>query len=122
MTTNQYAVAKAKMLAGESNLRGSSAFKKVVSETSSKFRPNLASLVRSWIKHNDVKPLFPGDPCNIVYFKIGNVRLALLSDNGGFRVALEAEYNKTEMVTVKHWLRNTAGDSDLDRPRTGPER
>ncbi|WP_421921358.1 hypothetical protein [Marinobacter salarius] len=121
MVENQYAIAKARMLSGESNLKGSKAFKQVLMETHPRIRPNLAKLVRSWIKTNDIEPLFPGDPCHLVYFKIINVRLALLSDNGVFRVALEPEYNRLEMIAVKQWLSNTEGDPDLDRPRTGPE-
>ena len=121
MAENQYAIAKARMLAGESNLKGSRAFKHVMLESQPRVRPNLAKLVRAWIKANNIKPLFPGDPCHLVYFNIGHIRLSLLSDNGVFMVALEPEYNRLEMTVVKEWLSNTEGDSDLDRPRTGPE-
>jgi hypothetical protein len=109
------------MLSGESNLKGSNAFKAVLIESQPRIRPNLAKLVRAWIKKHDIEPLFTCDPCHLVYFKIGHVRLALLSDNGVFRVALEAEYNRLEMIAVKEWLSNTEGDSDIDQPRTGPE-
>lgn len=123
MIENQYAIAKARMLNGESNLKGSKAFKHVVFESHTRLRPNLIKLVRAWIEANDIKPLFPSDPCHIVYFNISHVRLALLSDNGVFRVALEPEYNRLEMVAVKEWLSNTEGDSELDQPRdAGPER
>jgi len=122
MAENQYAIAKARMMGGESNLKGSKAFKQVLLETHPRIRPNLAKLVRAWIKTNDIEPLFPSDPCHLVYFKISNVRLALLSDSGVFRVALEPEYNRLEMVVVKEWLSNTEGDSELDQPYPGPER
>ena len=122
MSENQYAIAKARMLAGESNLKGSNAFKHVLLESQPRVRPNLAKLVRAWIKAHDIKPLFPGDPCHLVYFNIGHIRLALLSDNGGFRVALESEYNRTEMLSVKEWLRDTEGDSEFGNPRAGSER
>jgi hypothetical protein len=122
MVENQYAVAKARMLSGESNLKGSNAFKTVLLESQPRVRPNLAKLVRAWIKANDIEPLFPGDPCHLVYFKVGHIRLAILSDSGVFRVALESEYNRLEMILVKEWLSNTAGDSELDQPRdTGSE-
>lgn len=129
MVENQYAIAKARMLSGESNLKGSRAFKHVLLESKPKFRTNLACLVKHWIVKHDVEPLFPGDPCHIVYFKISHIRLALLSDNGVFRVALEPEYNRLEMIVVKEWLSDTRGDSEFDqphlgsdRPHTGPER
>jgi hypothetical protein len=122
MVDNQYAIAKAKMLSGESNLKGSNSFKTVLMESHPRIRPNLAKMTRAWIKANDVKPLFPGDPCHIVYFRIAHIKLALLSDDGVFRVALESEYNRLEMKAVKTWLSDTEGDSDIDRPRVGPER
>lgn len=121
MVDNQYAIAKARMLAGESNLKGSNAFKTVLIESQPRIRPNLAKLVRAWIRKYDIEPLFTGDPCHIVYFNIAHIRLALLSDNGVFMVALESEYNRLEMIAVNEWLRNTEGDAELDRPRTGPE-
>lgn len=121
MVDNQYAIAKVKMLSGESNLKGSNAFKTVLIESQPRIRPSLAKLVRIWIKKHDIEPIFPGDPCHLVYFNIGHIRLALLSDSGVFRVALEAEYNKLEMSVVKEWLRNTDGDPELDRPLEGPK-
>ncbi len=122
MVENQYAIAKARMLSGESNLKGSRAFKHVLLESKPKFRTNLACLVKHWIVKHDVEPLFPGDPCHIVYFSVGHIRLALLSGEGLFRVALESEYNRTELWAVKEWLSDTEGDAELDRPHIGPER
>lgn len=121
MADNQYAIAKARMLSGESNLKGSRAFKQVLIESKPKVRTNLACLVRAWIEQHDVEPLFPGDPCHIVYFSVAHVRLAMLSGEGLFRVALESEYNRTELLTVKEWLSNSGGDPELGQPRTGPE-
>lgn len=119
MIDNQYALAKAKLLSGESNLKGSSAFKTVMLESYPRIRPNLAKLVKAWIKQNDIKPLFQNDPCHLVYFTIGHVRLALLSDDEVFRVALESEYNKLERKDAKNWLRDTEVDADIDQPLPG---
>lgn len=122
MVENQYAIAKSRMLSGESNLKGSRAFKQVLIESKPRIRPNLACLVRAWIEKHDIEPLFTGDPCHLVYFNVSHIRLALLSDNGVFRVALEPEYNRLERIVVNEWLRNTEGDPELDRPQDGSDR
>jgi hypothetical protein len=114
MTKNEYAEARRAYLHGECEIRITSAVKELACRTHR--RINILMYIRNWVKETEVRQLYPQDPVNVVYFRAGSMRLALLAYQGALRVGLSNEFDDMTDVDVLDWLSRT--DRGLP-PRTG---
>lgn len=104
---NEYAEAKQEWLKGGKEIIKVTASVRHLGMRQGAGDSNIFTLIKNWVRTHNIAPLFPGDPCNIAFFRTGTMRLSLLVMDGFITVGLFDEIRTIEYKHARERLSET---------------